>query len=542
MDSGKDAGTGLAWGRWQGGQATQTYNYLGVDASGKLGIGATNSAGAFIIGNSFTYTSDLGAASIHWMTGQEVYPRYLAQVLTGTATYTLLGGTQPTDSLGNVGTLNKATLAANFTAQTVNAGVDFSIGGNNWFLLGNGLPLNGGTNFNAYSCTGGCTTTPVSTPDKTSTPLSTFSRNGSPVSDPTVFYYANLSGQLLGTGLNSAALSYSVMDTSTSAINYIQGIAGFSGPTQNTATPYRIVGIEDGLGGSFNNYYYAGASSYYGPISSYYAMGANAGTIYPTEAPVSRVVDSPAGLTEFVGAAYYLPTTASASSTPTYADATTIRIGTAVNKDVGSTTIGGIPVSWGRWEGGSVNIYTLDGSSKLGTIANADKSIHWIASGALTGPTRGSLPLTGTATYTLVGNTNPTDFKGNVGTLGSATLNADFSKMLVNTSVAASFNSATNTSTWSMTANNVPFNKKGEFSADSSVNGTNGITQTATCTGASCGSQTYGAINGGFIGTAAAGGVLSYRMATGSTTAATATIPASFVPTNGVVGLAVFRK
>ena len=54
---------------------------------------------------------------------------------------------------------------------------------------------------------------------------------------------------------------------------------------------------------------------------------------------------------------------------------------------------------------------------------------------------------------------------------------------------------------------------------------------------------TYGAISGTFIGTAAAGAVLSYRMATGSTTTTTTATPVTnFQPTNGVVGLVIFKK
>ena len=258
MDAGKDAATGSAWGRWQGGQLTNTSSYLGQDASGAWGFGAYDSTkSAFVIGNTETNTFNLGTASAHWITGKEPYPGYLAQVLTGTASYTLVGGTKPTDMLGNVGTLNSATLAANFTAQTVDAGVDFSIGGNNWVLQSKGASFNGGPSFNSYTCTG-CTTTGGYNL------LTTFNKNGSPVQPVTYSTIsgsssysssytpnANLNGQLLGTGLNSAALQYSVTDyvlsiktdsitgqsITTSAPNVIQGVAGFSGAVQNVAAP-----------------------------------------------------------------------------------------------------------------------------------------------------------------------------------------------------------------------------------------------------------------------------------------------------------------
>lgn len=543
-DSGKDTVTGLAWGRWQGGTLTSSSTYYGQDATGATGLGAYDQAsGKFVIGGSFPQTTNLGSSSLHWITGQQAAPGYLAQVVTGTSTYSLIGGTKPTDTLGNVGTLNKASLAANFTAQTVSAGVDFTISSNTWTLQSNTMPLNGNY-FNAFSCIG-CTT-PVnsgSTGD-----MNTFTKNGAPVTLSTTggTPYASLSGQLLGTGLNAAALQYTVTDfTSASATNVIQGVAGFSGTAQNIATPYRLVGTEDGYSGNFG----AGNVS---PSSSSSSNPGFGGTIESLEAPANRVVSSAAGMTEFLGSVSY-PTTAAGATTPTYTyvNNATVKIGTAVNKDVGTTTIDGIPISWGRWEGGSVDIYSLDGATKLGTIANASKSIHWITTGTLTGPVNGSLPITGTATYTLVGNTNPTDFKGNVGTLGTATLGADFSKMLMNASITANFASTTNNAAWSMSAANVPIRKSGEFESASTINGVNGISHTATCTGTTCGSTTYGQIGGTFFGTAAAGGVVSYRMGTGTTSTTTTTtsttqvspgLPANFTPTNGVIGMAVFKK
>jgi hypothetical protein len=49
--------------------------------------------------------------------------------LTGSATYSLIGSTAPTDSLGHTGTLNTASLAADFTRRTVDMGVNLTIAG-----------------------------------------------------------------------------------------------------------------------------------------------------------------------------------------------------------------------------------------------------------------------------------------------------------------------------------------------------------------------------------------------------------------------------
>jgi hypothetical protein len=69
-------------------------------------------------------TSNLANAnSTHWIVG----PVMTAPVdlpISGSYNYVLAGGTLPTDSLGGIGTLNSASLSANFTAQTVNIGVN----------------------------------------------------------------------------------------------------------------------------------------------------------------------------------------------------------------------------------------------------------------------------------------------------------------------------------------------------------------------------------------------------------------------------------
>ncbi len=63
----------------------------------------------------------------------------VALPLTGLATYDLIGSTSPTDSLGNVGTLNSASLAANFSVRTVDLGVNLTIAGQN--IVGSALSV-----------------------------------------------------------------------------------------------------------------------------------------------------------------------------------------------------------------------------------------------------------------------------------------------------------------------------------------------------------------------------------------------------------------
>jgi len=95
---GTDPISGISWGRWDNASFTSTNV-----ATGAPGITNTGSA--------------------HWITSP-VLTGPVTLPVTGVFNYVLAGGTAPTDSLGGVGTLNSATLSANFTAQTVSVGLN----------------------------------------------------------------------------------------------------------------------------------------------------------------------------------------------------------------------------------------------------------------------------------------------------------------------------------------------------------------------------------------------------------------------------------
>lgn len=540
-DFGKDATTGLSWGRWQGGTVTRTSQYWGTDASGNSGLGAYNDSGVFVVGGVDTMSSPLGTGSLHWIAGSGAAPGYLPQVLTGTANYTKIGGTHPTDLLGRTGTLNSASLAVNFTNQLANANVNFTIGSDTWDMQSNNMQLYGPSFSSTMNCTDtSCTSGVVLTKNGAATSSTGTANTG--------FAMGSMNGSLTGLGLSGAGLQYSVteavptsVDSSTGYTtftdNVIQGVAALSGPAQDTQTPFRAVGLADGWGNG-EEWYYKSAST---TTSTLYR-----GSIESGEAPAARVVtDAVGGLTEFLGRAYdYTPQGTTTTSTATSYDGTpaAVKIGTATNQDVGSLTINGTTISWGRWDGGVIDIYSRDGSVKLGTIDNTGRSLHWVASPVMTSDsTFTSLPLTGTATYTYAGGTRPTDLLGNVGTLNSATLTADFSNARVNAGVNVSFNSASNNATWNMTANNIPLGGRDGFQSSTMLNGMNGITHTASCTGSTCGAQTMGGINGVFIGSGQ-GAVVMYNMATGSSTTTTSTTPGAFNPINAVSGVAIMKR
>lgn len=133
-DQGKDPVSGISWGRWQGGS-------LGVTDR------VTNTALASVSN---------ATSSLHWLT-TPVMNGPVTLPASGTYTYTLGGGTRPTDNLGNAGTLNGATLQANFSAMTVNVGVSATVGATNYVATGTNLPIrqtvfgdgNGGGTFTA---------------------------------------------------------------------------------------------------------------------------------------------------------------------------------------------------------------------------------------------------------------------------------------------------------------------------------------------------------------------------------------------------------
>lgn len=147
---GTDAVSGISWGRWQGGTLTVTNIATAV---------ASNLA---------------NANSSHWIVGP-VMTAAVDLPISGTYNYVLAGGTAPTDSLGGVGTLNSASLTANFTAQTVNlgvnvttpnagnlvaAGVNIPIEQKNFFNASTANSPNGGANLGllTVSCAAGCGT------------------------------------------------------------------------------------------------------------------------------------------------------------------------------------------------------------------------------------------------------------------------------------------------------------------------------------------------------------------------------------------------
>ncbi len=112
-DTGFDSMTVLRWGRWSGGVASGTLQSDGSDVS-----------------------VDLGNQSLHWISGPDQAPPAIP--VTGSASYTLIGATSPTDNRGNTGVLGSATFNADFTNLSVDSTLVIDIGGVTWSASGNG--------------------------------------------------------------------------------------------------------------------------------------------------------------------------------------------------------------------------------------------------------------------------------------------------------------------------------------------------------------------------------------------------------------------
>ena len=127
-------------------------------------------------------------------------------------------------------------------------------------------------------------------------------------------------------------------------------------------------------------------------------------------------------------------------------------------------------------------------------------SLHWISSPAAEAPEQ---TITGSASFTLRGNTDPTDNLGNVGVLGSASLSADFTNQVVQSSLQLGINNQVWTATGSGSIN---------------ANLFEGLYDTVTVGGSSTGSGSFGGIFTGFGDGLPSGAGLNYHLINESTT------------------------
>jgi hypothetical protein len=440
-ETGSVAATGIKFGRYTVTGVTTTYTYTDNTTST----------------NSQTLTN--GAAS--WITGPGINPFYLPEALLGTATYVLNGGTSPITQTGATGTLTSASLSVNFTNQTVDAALAGNAGGHTWTAAANGMVLSSGSGTgnarSAFSASG---------------VTATMDGNG-------VGANSYISGQLTGSAINGALLQYYLSD---GASNSVSGVAALELSTvnevattsMNTATSYQLVALSR---------YVAGGVTQNGVTQNYDTNGT-----FNNSSSVSK--DGSGNVVSF--------NMSGNNNNGTATNANSIAIGTAVATDMGTDSVSGI--SWGRWAGGSYTMTNL--ATMVATqVDNTSSSLHWLSAPVMTGPV--SLPVTGTYTYTWAGGTSPTDNLGNVGTLNSATLQANFTAMTVNAGVNATVNSVN----YVATGTGLPI-QQAIFG-----NNNGGGTFTATANGTTI----NGSLGGAFTGAGATGAGMVYSFQDGST-------------------------
>lgn len=496
----KNAGNALTGYSLSSGTASNTYTYsttVTCATCPATAAGQVASSGIYYGNwNTGSYTTSWGttsAASIaptYWITGPEAGPLYLPQALTGTASYALDAG-QVSNSAGVAGTFAGTTaLTLDFAKQTVGINLDFSIKdtaatpvlhtwsvktlpGNEAVLKGNqGL---GGAVFHASTAA----IMSGTVGNNTGNGLLTVAVDGlaGNVTGPSAY----VDGQLTGNGLTGAIISFNLngflnAGPSTAwAYEYLQGVVAFSGVASNTATSHRYI-----------------ATSYYDTAA---AMPQPALGVYANNA--TRVTQDAAGnLTQFDN---QFVSASGNNGLPQ-----TLASGTSTLADHGTDAVSGI--SWGRWAGGAINVTNRQTGVAVPTTQAG--SLHWIAEPVTTSAT--TLPVSGTYAYTKAGGTSPTDNLGNVGTLNSATLTADFTAQTVSLGVNATVNGAT----LNAAAASAPIIQKTAFYASTQDPAT-GLA--VTCTGATCGA-TSGIVVGKFTGAGATGAAMSYGLQNGSST------------------------
>ncbi|OUL58758.1 FecR family protein [Pseudoalteromonas ulvae] len=97
-----------------------------------------------------------------------------------------------------------------------------------------------------------------------------------------------------------------------------------------------------------------------------------------------------------------------------------LSIGTASQKNVGYDAVSGF--RWGRWSNGTA---TINGAN----LDLTQQSIHWLSNESFDPSI--ALTKTGQVSYSLIGNTDPTNNHGDRGILGNATFSADFTNQTV---------------------------------------------------------------------------------------------------------------
>lgn len=419
-DSGTIAGTHILYGRWE----NAGLGFFGAGSETQL------------------------PGSIHWIMAPSGFPAFLSDVLTGTATYALAGGTTPTNQDNATGVLGPASLNVNFSDRSLGfrATVTMPAQGTTpagiWQMTADNVPISLNTFFGSTS--DHLVITNVA--GQTSTGDSNLT--------------GSFEGSFVGAGLGAAIVGYGISDVTAatpSQWQFVTGVAAFTGPQQGGDAPYREGRISDPAG-DLPDF-----------IRSYAT----------TNRPDEVVSDAEGRVTAFSAPS------AAAGGVARYSIGSAQVVQQGVDPETGMV--------WGRWAGGNASV-TRGGTTRTLRVDHAN--LHYIFAGAQSGPV--ALPLTGTGTYDVIGSTSPTSPIGSVGTLNTATLDANFT----NRTVSAMVNIGIDGQTWNGSASNMPIYRDQYFSAyaGTPIPGVpNPNPLTVTCT-PNCGLGSNGSFDGFFSG------------------------------------------
>ncbi|MGE5616196.1 MAG: FecR domain-containing protein [Bacillota bacterium] len=196
--------------------------------------------------------------------------------------------------------------------------------------------------------------------------------------------------------------------------------------------------------------------------------------------------------------------------------------GTAL--DAHTVSLGnGEVITLGRWENASLGFFGA------GSSAPIPGSVHWIMAPSGYPPYLSDV-LTGVASYTLAAATSPTNQANTVGSLGSASLNVNFTNRTMSVLLTVSLPPAGSNAggQWQLSATDVPLALNGFFaSTDDHLTITNGSGQSSRNN-----SQLTGSVEGSLVGRSLNGAVLGYGISD-----QTSTNPSNW---NNVTGVAAF--
>lgn len=456
--------------KWSGGTAADTFKLADNSIYAGRWVGSTvtvtdNSAPTSV----YTYTP----ANSLWAVLLPPPVGYV-QALTGTTTYTLAGHTTPVDAFGNLGTLNSASLVANFGTQTVDAAVNLSMGSGSmagtFGLNASAMPIEALTSANpsgfGVANAGELTTTCTGT-----------------CAAGTSGYSADIGGSFAGASAGSAGLSYNIWPTTTSsapATNSVQGLVAFSGATATTSTPPTSTDLA-----------YVPSNTEVEVALPYFGSWGEASMAAPADLTYSG-----GGLASFIdreigggGTHSYSVSGASGAN--------------AGNANSFATT----GVQFGRWTSAAALQMTETG--QLGIQSGSGRAAWMYGPQGYLDP---SVVLTGTFNYTLDSITAaPYDRQSGLkGTLSNAYIKADFT----NQTASAGVDLSVGGQAWSASTTSASFGSGNAFFASSSPGATGNNLTVSMGTGTTpvaC-PTCFGSLSGAFTGQNYAGAILSYNL------------------------------